>query len=206
MRAITPKTAMYHKTDVILKYLIREYIEMFDNFKVDLFKKDELITLEKVNNLYSRLVETTTEKLLELAQLQFEYIMQDDFDYNIIDNAWLQRIFDNYNEVMKYVYSNEIDRKRSYLFEALMSSNSPTTEIDKALRLWSIMVGQMAVDVTDEANLTAYRLNNVAFVKWVSEHDSKRCEHCADIDGEIFPIEEVPPKPHPQCRCFYIPV
>ncbi len=205
MRTITPETEMYHRTDVILKYLVREYIEMFDDFKSNLLRKDELNTLEKVNDLYSRLVNITVEKLLELAQLQFEYITQGDFDYHIIDEDWLQEIFDNYNEVMKYVYSNEIDRKRSYLFEALMSSDSPTTEIDKALRLWSIMVGQMVVDVTDEATLTAYRLNNIAFVKWVSEHDSKTCDYCNELDGEVFPIDEVPPKPHPQCRCFYIP-
>lgn len=205
MRTITPETEMYYRTDVILKYLVREYIEMFDDFKSNLLRKDELNTLEKVNSLYSRLVDITVEKLLELAQLQFEYIMQGDFDYNIIDDAWLQEIFDNYNEVMKYVYSNEIDRKRSYLFEALMSSDSPTTEIDKALRLWSIMVGQMTVDVTDEATLIAYRLNGIVFVKWVSEHDSKTCSHCADLDREVFPIDEVPPKPHPNCRCFYIP-
>ena len=164
MRTITPETEMYYRTDVILKYLVREYIEMFDDFKSNLLRKDELNTFEKVNSLYSRLVDITVEKLLELAQLQFEYIMQGDFNYNIIDDAWLQEIFDNYNEVMKYVYSNEIDRKRSYLFEALMSSDSPTTEIDKALRLWSIMVGQMTVDVTDEATLTAYRLNGIGFV------------------------------------------
>ena len=206
MRTITPKTNMYHRTDIILKFLVREYIEMFDDFKSNLLRKDELNTLSKVNDLYSQLVNITTEKLLELAQLQFEYIMQGDYDYNLINNAWLQEIFDNYNEVMKYVYSNEFDRKRSYLFEALMSCNSPTTEIDKALRLWSVMIGQMAVDVTDEATLTAYRLNNVAFVKWVSENDSRRCEHCKDMDGEIFPINEIPPKPHPHCRCFTIPV
>lgn len=205
MRTITPETEIYYRTDVILKYLVREYIEMFDDFKSNLLRKDELNTLEKVNSLYSRLVDVTVEKLLELAQLQFEYIMQGDFDYNIIDDAWLQEIFNKYNEVMKYVYSNEIDRKRSYLFEALMSSDSPTTEIDKALRLWSIMVGQMTVDVTDEATLTAYRLNGIGFVKWVSEQDSKTCSHCADLDGEVFPIDEVPPKPHPNCRCSYIP-
>ena len=205
MRTITPETEMYRRTDIILKFLIREFIEMFDDFKSNLLRKDELNTLQKVSDLYTRLVQITEQKLLELGQIQFEYIMQGDFDYDLIDSAWLQEIFENYNEVTKYVYANEIERKRSYLYEALMSSDTPTNEIDKALRLWSFMVGQMAVDVTDEATLTAYRLSGVAFVKWVSENDSRRCEHCKDMDGEIFPIDEIPPKPHPNCRCFTIP-
>jgi SPP1 gp7 family putative phage head morphogenesis protein len=197
---------MYRRTDIILKYLVREYIEMFAEFKASLLQKDELNTLQKVNNLYTKLALLTWEKLLELGQLQYEYIQQGDYDLELIDSAWLQEIYENYNETTKYVYANEIDRKRSYLFEALMSGETPSKDIDKALRLWSLMVGQMAVDVTDKATYTAYKENGVRYVKWVSEHDSRRCDVCAKLDGKIFPIDEVPPKQHINCRCFTIPV
>lgn len=43
-------------------------------------------------------------------------------------------------------------------------------------------------------------------VKWVAAGDSRTCSECADLDGRIFDIENVPPLPlHPLCRCTVIP-
>lgn len=206
MRKITPTTNLYSRTDILIKFLLREFIEMFGDFKAKLLTKDETNILFAVNDLYSRLRAITEEKLLELAQIQLEYMMQGDYDESLIDSAWLQEFLYNYNDVTKYVYANEIDRKRSYLYEALMSSDTPVEDIDKALRLWSIMVGQMAVDVTDRVTLMVYEVEGVSFVRWVSEHDSRRCNICKNLDGEVFRIDEIPHKPHINCRCFTIPV
>lgn len=205
MRKMTPKMNLYSRTDIIIKYLFRECIELFGNFKASLLHKDEVNIFFKVNELYQKLTDIVKQRLIELAQLQLEYIMQDDYDESLIDSAWLQELFENYNEVTKYVYANEIERKKAYLYEALMSSDTPTKDIEKALRLWCLMVGQMAVDVTDKATIMAYKLNNVSYVQWVSEHDSRRCDVCRKLDGEIFPIDNIHPKPHIHCRCFTIP-
>ena len=37
---------------------------------------------------------------------------------------------------------------------------------------------------------------------WHSEDDEKICEECRELDGQIFDMEEeVPERPHPNCRC-----
>lgn len=206
MRTITAETDIYKYADKITKFLVREYTELFDDFKADLLKSDEINILQRVNTLYSNMRRLTEQWMFELATRQFEYIQQGDYDFNLIDTVWLQEIFDNYNPVTKYVYSNEIDRKRSYLYEAIMSDGEISNDADKALRLWCLMIGQMAIDVTDKATYTAYKYNGIERVMWISEHDSKTCDECNDLHGKVFPIDEVPEKPHIHCRCFTIPV
>ena len=205
MREITRETKIYHFTDVIVEYLVREFIELFDSFKSNLLVRDEINILTKVNDLYEKLSTITTNKLLELAQLQFEYITQGDYDLSIIDNAWLMELFENFNPVTKYVYINEIDRKRSRMYEGIMSSDTPVDEVERSLKYWCSMVSQMAVDVTDKATETAYKCCEVSMVEWVSENDSRRCDKCKHLDGQVFSIYEIPPKQHNHCRCFVIP-
>lgn len=40
----------------------------------------------------------------------------------------------------------------------------------------------------------------------VHQHDAGRVEVCETYSGQIFDVENVPAKPHPQCRCFVVPV
>lgn len=197
---------MYRLTDIYLKYLFDEYIELFENFKNSLLKNDSVNILLNVNTLYDKLLSITKEKLLELAQRQYDYIMQRNYDYSGINKEWLEELFENFDPTVKYVFINEVDRKRSRMYESVMSSNIPNEEIDKALTLWCRMIAQEAVSVTDEATLKAYRDSGVFELSWISEDDEKRCRHCKELHGKIFRIDEVPPKPHWNCRCYCVPV
>jgi SPP1 gp7 family putative phage head morphogenesis protein len=183
---------------------VGEYIELFNSFKTNILRNDEINILSKVNALYKLLNEITNTKLLELAQLQYEYITQG--DYSTINNEWLLNFLEYYNPVTKYVYANEVDRKRSRMYEAIMSSETPTDEIEQSLKYWCSTVVQAAIDITDMATKTAYKDCNIEKVEWVSEDDKKRCKNCEKLDGKIFLITEVPPKQHRHCRCFCIPV
>lgn len=197
---------MYELTDIYLKYLFDAYVELFENFKIALLRKDEINVLSKVNDLYAELKAITLEKLLELAQLQYENITQGDYDFSGIDTVWLQELFDNYDPTLKYVFENEIDRKRSRMYEAVMSSDTPTDEVDTSLRSWCRMVSWEAVVVTDEATFKAYRDMDENRLRWVSENDERRCDYCKSLDGKVFEIDRVPHKPHPNCRCYCVPV
>ena len=43
---------------------------------------------------------------------------------------------------------------------------------------------------------------NVKYV-WRSEHGEHTCEECESMDGEEFESDEdIPPKPHPNCKCY----
>ena len=37
--------------------------------------------------------------------------------------------------------------------------------------------------------------------KWIAEFGENTCEKCAALDGKEFEENEVPPRPHPNCRC-----
>lgn len=196
---------MYKYADIFLKYLIGEYVELFENFKTFLLRRDEMNVLSKVNELYADLLAITKEKFLELAQLQYDYILQNDYDYSGIDTAWLNELFENFDPIVKYVFKNEADRKRSRMYESVMSSDTPIKEVDMALNYWVRMIAQEIITVTDQASLKAYKDSNIDYLEWVTEEDEAVCGHCQELSGRQFAIDEVPIKPHWKCRCYLIP-
>lgn len=90
------------------------------------------------------------------------------------------------------------------------ASVAPTTwtdlEIDRAVKAWSKQIGQFALSVTDAAVVQAYEDAEEPEVMWVSERDNRVCHECKELDGEVFPLRDVPTKPHMGCRCRLVPV
>ena len=41
---------------------------------------------------------------------------------------------------------------------------------------------------------------------WITEEDEKRCSECATRHNTIYDIDNTPPKPHLNCRCYFEPV
>lgn len=130
-----------------------------------------------------------------------------DGDLRDLDEAWVEEFFDEYNPVTKYVFSNEIGRKESYLFEALVSD--PALKLQsytKAEKYLIRQVKQYAIDLEDAVAKVVYEDTGVKKVRWVAEKDYKTCDVCKELDGEIFDIDEAPDKQHHNCRCYLIPV
>lgn len=120
---------------------------------------------------------------------------------------WLENFLNKYNPVTKYVFSNEIDRKESRLFEALVSAMEERYEsYATAENLLARQIKQSAINLEDEIKIETYKGAGVKKVQWVAEDDSKTCGVCKELDGEIFNIDEAPPKQHYNCRCYLIPV
>ena len=107
-----------------------------------------------------------------------------------------------YNPVTKYVYRNEMDRKRARFAEGVIASDSPREEIALATRLMIATNKQFAEDATFEAAVQAYRDDGVEHVRWVTAVDDRRCAECKSRHGKIYPINNIPPKPHRYCRCY----
>lgn len=122
-------------------------------------------------------------------------------------DMWLS----GYDPVTKYVYNHEVERKEERLFEAVladgMSGNYRDFEADYAAseRLWTNMTKQYVIDLEDYAARTAYDDAEVKKVMWRTERDEKVCSDCHPLDGKIFALEDVPAKPHRNCRCTIIP-
>ncbi len=194
---------MYDYADKILTLLFKQFIELFDNLKVNFFL-DELNVFEKVNSLYEEIDELSQMWLTNIAAKAYKDAGGK--DASVIDRQWLtEKVLGEYDKVTKYVYTNEVDRKRSRLAEALMTGENLNGEADKALKLWSAMISQYAITAVDTATLAAYGSLGVREVVWKSISDGRRCKVCMERDGRVYLINEAPPKPHIGCRCYFVP-
>lgn len=193
---------MYKYTDKIIRYLNRRFIRIFGNAK-GITSFDALNVIEYSHSMYAELNKITEEKLLLLAKRIYKDNVK--VARTDIEMAWLLGLLSQYDPITKYVYSNEIERKRSRFAESVIASNTKVKEIETALRLWSAMINQYAIEVTDAACLQAYVDNGIKTVKWVTVEDERRCSECLKREGKIYDIANVPPKPHIGCRCYFVP-
>lgn len=194
---------MYEFTDQIISIFNKNLIEIFSHLKT-LHSFDEIHTLQYVRSVYAEADDFVRQYLLILAE--YVYKEHSDEDKTNINGLWLFEILNAYDPVTKYVYVNEVERKRARLFESLVASENPSAEIDTALRLFSAMARQYALTVTDKAALQAYTDNGETKLQWVTTPDDRRCKVCAERDGKIYDIRNIPPKPHIGCRCILVPL
>ena len=138
-----------------------------------------------------------------------------------IDEGWIDEILHTTDPVTLYRFDSETGRKADRLIEALAAFSGgdgrmPGTsaggavgrdlEIDRAMRNWSRAVGWFAIWLTDEASIQAMRDAGIERVRWNTVPDERRCHECRELDGRVFLIDELPPKPHRGCRCWWTPV
>lgn len=192
---------MYEYADKIIKLLHRYLIRVFPRIRA-LTTFDEINVLDTVNSVYSDIDRTIHRYFQMLAERAYGDAFEGEM---LIPLAveFLQRVFSEYNPVSKYVYINEFDRKRLRLVEALIATGGDSVEADRAMKQIALMIGCYAIAVVDEATLEAYRQEGVDKVRWVSEDDSKVCSVCRERNGNVYPINELPPKPHYNCRCYF---
>lgn len=193
---------MYEYTDVIIRYLNKRFIEVFHRLK-SLVSFDELNVLQSTRLIYDELMQITEEKLLELAVYYYNSTVKN--PKTKINREWLYLILEDYDPITKYVFLHEVERKRARLAESILASQNKSKEIDTALRYWSAMVAQYAIEVTDAATKQAYIDDGVERVMWVSMLDDRRCKECEKREGKVYDIFDVPPKPHIGCRCHLVP-
>jgi hypothetical protein len=117
-------------------------------------------------------------------------------------NAFVLTMMMAYNPVTKYVYSNELERKRSRFAEGVISSDTPREEVELAKRLLVALNRQFEDDVTFDTVVKAYEDDGVKEVRWITAEDDKRCAECKSRHNKIYPIHKIPPKPHRFCRCY----
>lgn len=170
-------------------------------------------TKKHVHKLYKIILKTVKQEFLKIINEIYQTIYDEavdmgfDGDIRNLDEAWIEEFFDRYNPVTKYVFSNEIDRKESRLFEALVSNELERLKsYAYAERLITNQIEQYAIDLEDSIEKTVYEDTNVKQVMWVAENDDKTCGVCKELNGQIFKLESVPYKPHYNCRCYLVPV
>ena len=180
---------MYEKADVITQRLVRVLYREFLRLLINI---DELNLVSSTNKVYETLTSSMIEGFIELAVYMKPDIKEDE----IID--WLNKP----SLVTFYSFLGELDRQKQRLQEALEVNRSKII-LDKYMRQGAWLVGEFMVELTDYLNITTLKEKGVTEVIWRTEDDEKVCDVCRMLDGTIFPIDEIVPKPHPNCRCYY---
>ena len=185
----------YSKTDKVISYLNKQYSKFFQ--KVTSF--DELNVISVSHEIYDEIYELVKQEATRLADKVYrDYNSETKFDAS----GFVLLLLLAYNPVTKYIFENEMDRKRARFAESLIASETPSEDLALAKRLVAAMNAQFLDDVTFDTMVKAFDDNGTTEVRWVTAPDDKRCKTCKDRHGKIYPIHSIPAKPHIHCRCW----
>lgn len=204
----------YKLADAAAARITTKLHQAFRHNRLALFDEMNILSTRKhIKKLYANAEKIIKKEFLAiLSPLALEFYeealaMGFDGDIRDLDEAWLEEFLGEYNPVTKYVYSNEIGRKESRLFEAIVASSAERHQSYKtAENLLTRQVKQYADNLEDEVAKAVYKDAGVKKVKWVAEQDHKTCSVCSELDGEIFLLKDAPEKQHYHCRCYLVPV
>ena len=200
----------YGPCDRAIKALDRQMVADFGKLK--LAKWDQLNVIKEVTKLYEKSAEKARKRYYEVAfEVYVLILLWNDVEAGkahkmaekAITEKWVDGILKDPDFVTHYSFTAETERKAQRLAEALSSTEDRIAEIDKGMRLWSRQVGQYAINFTDYAAIQAFDDAGIEKVQWVTQHDERVCTECGALDGKVFLLEDIPPKPHWGCRCFW---
>ena len=188
----------YLKTDKTIAYLNKQYAKLFR--RVTSF--DELNVINVSHEIYDEAVEITEQEATRLVKSVYDSYCESEeitaseaHDFTVV-------LMGAYNPVTKYIYTNEMDRKRSRFAEGVISSDTPRNEVDLAKRLMVSVNKQFVDDATFDAVVKAYKDDGVKRVRWITAADDRRCQECKARHRKIYPIDKIPTNPHLHCRCY----
>lgn len=192
-------TTPYKIADKVISYLNKRYIKLFR--KAQGLGFDEINAISVSHEIYDTALTETKQEMARLAKTvykKYSSVEEENFD----STSFVLGLMLAYDPITKYVYENEVDRKRARFVEGVLSSETPLEEIKAAQKLWIAMNKIFADDVTFKATIEAYKDSGVKRVKWVTSVDERRCKACASRHGKIYDINKIPTKPHRNCRCW----
>lgn len=190
----------YSYTDLVISVLRKRAIRSFENFKLASF--DEANVLGMSIKLYNELYEEVKKMFLLLMKNTCLKVGGKEDD---LDMEFLLMFLDEYNYITEYKFDNEVDRKRARFEESIISKES-LDPMSKALRLWSNMVSEYAVEFTDRVAMEEYKKYGVNYLEWITNIDGKECEVCRERHKKVYKINKFPTKPHIGCRCKGVPL
>ena len=204
---------VYSGADRAIKLMNRRNMKAFDTLR--LMKADELNIMRKVGKVYRDSARFARTMYYEIAvEAYIVALVQAHVTNGDATEAaerditldWIDEMLEETDFVTLYQFDTETVRKAQRLAEALEAVERRNDEIDKALRWWTLQVGQYAINTVDRARLEAFRRAGIKKVRWNTKKDERVCDYCGPLDGKVFDIEDVPPKPHLNCRCTIGPV
>jgi len=188
----------YQKTDKTIAYLNKQYSKLFSR----LTSFDELNVIETSHTIYEEVLALVERESTRLVKAVYDSYSESHTISSADALAFVLALMLAYNPVTKYVYKNELERKRSRFAEGVIASDTPIEEVELAKRLLVALNRQFEDDVTFDTVVKAYEDDGVEEVRWITAVDDRRCAECKSRHGKIYPIHKIPPKPHRYCRCY----
>ena len=187
----------YTLADKVIASLTKRYIKLFGKVRGMAF--DEMNVISVSHEIYDTALVETKREMARLSKKVYEkYNESDNFD----SEGFVLALMLAYDPTSKYIYQNEVDRKRARFVEGVLSSDFPMEEVKASQRLWIAMNKVFADEVTFQTMIKAYKDSGVKRVRWVTSPDERRCSTCGAMHGKVFHIDKVPSKPHRNCRCW----
>lgn len=188
----------YSQTDKTTAYLNKQYAKLFRSVA----SFDELNVIPASHEIYNRIYTLVEQEAARLSKAVYKKYKHEENEEPFDALAFVLAMLLGYNPVTKYIFKNELDRKRARFAESLIASETPHEELGRALRQVSGMSAQFMDDVTFETLVQVFRDNGVERVRWVTSPDDRRCKECASMHNRIYSINDIPAKPHIHCRCW----
>ena len=211
---------MYKYADKLLALLKKLVRREFN--RLGIFGFDELNVTrvaKETTELFERLLEENNKRYLQAAikacsDAKARVILAgyEDRYVAVPDEAWVAGLLSKYNFVSGYLYEPEAERKRLRLAEQMLtaveyqSRTQYNDSVRRSANIWWIQTAHYMLDAVDEATLETYEMMGVEQVEWHTNMDGHECKTCRDRHGNIYPINDVPSKPHRNCRCRWAPV
>lgn len=211
---------MYRLADKLLEQLKKLIRREFNRLGIIGF--DELnasrVSLE-TTELFGRLMRENERLYLKVAKKAYDdavaaaraagYVGSDE---NRINEVWVVALLGAYNFVSGYLYESEAERKRLRLVEQMMTAREYLNRtlyndsVRRSANLWWTQASHYMLEAVDKATLDGYKDSGVNEVEWHTNIDGRECKVCRERNGKIYKIDNVPPKPHRNCRCHCVPV
>lgn len=188
----------YSRSDKTIAYLNKQYAKLFRRT----IAADELNVINVSHDIYDTAYKLIEQEAARLVKSVYGSYRRETNDTAFDPMSFVLVLLLAYNPVTKYVFKNELERKRSRFAEGVIASNTPTAELALARRLLAGITAQFMDDVTFDTMIQAFKDNGTEEVRWVTAEDDRRCKKCASMHDKIYPIHKIPPKPHIHCRCW----
>jgi SPP1 gp7 family putative phage head morphogenesis protein len=211
---------MYRLADKLLEQLKKLIRREFN--RLGIFGFDELNThrvTAETTSLFDRLMRENEKLYLQVAKRAYADAIAaaiaagyDDPGENRINASWVGNLLRAYNFVSGYLYESEAERKRLRLAEQMMTAREYLSRsmyndsLRRSANLWWTQTAHYMLDAVDQATLDGYRDSGVEKVKWNTNIDGRECKVCRERHEKVYPIDNVPPKAHRNCRCYLTPV
>lgn len=195
------------KADALEKKIRKEFNQSrltlnFDELNVRSVSKE-------ATRLYKRLESLNRDYLLDVAENAYKEVCEDEEKpaKKKLGTKWLLAFLALYDPVTRYVYEHEVERKRARFFEAFVADlqagnrRGILDDYKTAMNAWIRQTRQYMTNAEDAAVIQAFKDTGVKKVRWIAEKDDRTCKICRNMDGNIYPITDVPDKVHYNCRC-----